>query len=305
MIAACWCFAALGLQVAPHLAPPRRAVGGRQLRVQLSLPVGRASDGQAIDEQRSSLQTALVRDELKLQLLRACAACNRGFGASEMDRAFVDSLLESLSRTNPCEDATAGVEGSESAERWVGRGLENADYLDPTVANGPLEGTWRLIYTNASDVLSLDSSPIAGVGPISQEITLPASVVNVIELYPRALSLLPVGALRTSTRLRVGTRARARSPTRIGLTFETIGIEARDLLGVDVTKLLPMLSIPLPRPLGDNSAGADSDDSPAYFEVRYLDSDLLVIQQNQPGGAFVLSRETQEELRWRSDPRLA
>lgn len=257
----------------------------------------------AVASQRAGLMSTLERDELKLKLLRLCAACNRGFGASALDRSSVDSIIERLKCLSPTAEPTAGVAGSESAERWVGRGLENADWSDGTVSNGPLEGVWRLVYTNATDVLSLDVSPIAGVGPISQEITLPDGVVNVIELYPRATSLLPPSMLRTTTRLRVGTRARARSATRIGLTFETVGIEQPSLLGFDVSKLLPPLSLPLPRIPGGDTAGADSDTSPAFFEVAYLDSDLLVILQNQPGGAFALVRETEDELRMRDQRR--
>ena len=199
-------------------------------------------------------------------------------------------------------EPTSGVAGSDAASQWVGRGLEDAPWSDGTVANGPLEGVWRLIYTNASDVLSLDVSPIAGVGPISQEIRLPDSIVNVIELYPRANSLLPPGMLRTTTRLRVGTRARARSPTRVGLTFESVTVEQPDLFGLDATKLLPPLTLPLPLLPGSNAAGADSDASPAFFEIAYLDAELLVVVQNQPGGAFALVRETEDELRAR-DPR--
>jgi hypothetical protein len=112
-------------------------------------------------------------------------------------------------------------------------------------------------------------------------------------------ALLPPGMLRTTTRIRVSTRARAWSATRIGLTFEQVGVEALALLGFDLTKLVPQLSIPLLRLPGSNRAGADSDASPAYFEVGYLDRELLVIQQNQPGGTFALVRETEEELRMR------
>lgn len=279
---------------------PKQAVAAARARVLLA-----AEDSYleppAIIASRVALDAAYQRDALKLSLLRVCAACNRGFGASALDRASVDSLLARLCGTCPCEEPTAGLRGSDAAERWVGRGLENADWSDGTVANGPLDGVWRLIYTNATDVLSLDVNPVAGVGPISQEIRLPDSVVNVIELYPRALSLLPAGRLQTSTRLRVGTRARALSTTRVGLTFETVGVEARELLGFDLSKLFPQLTLPLPRAPGSDGAGEDSS-SPAYFDVRYLDGELLVISQNQPGGTFVLVRETEDELRMRSDP---
>jgi len=292
--------AALSLTV-PHAPPPLRSYN-RHMPVKLSLFDAEAASVNlqtSFAEERRLLEGRLMRDALKLQLLRVCAACNRGFGASALDRANVDSLLNKLSELNPCVDATAGVAGSEQAERWVGRGLENADWADGTVADGPLEGVWRLVYTNATDVLSLDVNPIAGVGPICQEIRLPDSVVNVITLYPRALGLLPAGVGATSTVLRVGTRARARSSTRVGLTFERVGVEARDFLGVDLSKILPQLSLPLPRVPGSNAAGADSDTSPAFFDVAYVDAELLFIVQNQPGGCFVLVRETAEELQMR------
>ena len=61
--------------------------------------------------------------------------------------------------------------------------------------------------------------------------------------------------------------------------------------------MLPTLNIPLPS-LGSN-AGADDASSPAYFDVSYLDQELLFILQNQPGGAFVLVRETSDERRVR------
>ena len=213
---------------------------------------------QAIEQQRDSLKLTLERDEIKRRLLRICAACNRGFGASDNDRTAVNTLLRELEPMSPCDAPTAGVADSNNAP-WLGRGLENSNWNDGTVANGPLEGVWRLIYTDARDVLSLDANPFAGVGPISQEITLPASVVNVIELVPRVSSLLPPGALRTATTIRVGTRAKARSATRVGLTFETVGAEQQALLGVDVRKLLPPLSLPLPRPPWSDRAGADDE----------------------------------------------
>jgi len=251
-----------------------------------------------IEAQRNSLKAQLEREALRNQLFRVCAACNRGFGASERDRANVNVILASLVQTSPFVEPTSGIAGSEASKRWVGRGLELSD-SDGTVADGPLEGVWRLIYTNATDVLSLGANPLAGVGEISQHIALPDSIVNVIDFYPRASALLPPGMLRTSTQLRVSTRARAWSATRIGLTFEKVDVEARALLGMDVTRLIPQLSVRLPRLPGSDAAGADSDESPAYFEVAYLDRELLIIQQNQPGGTFALVRETADELRMR------
>ena len=69
--------------------------------------------------------------------------------------------------------------------------------------------------------------------------------------------------------------------------------EARSLLGMDVSSLLPPLSAPLLRLPG--TGGADSDGSPAFFDVLYLDSELLCIRQNEPGGVFAAVRVDDEE----------
>ena len=81
-----------------------------------------------------------------------------------------------------------------------------------------------------------------------------------------------------------------------------VGVEQRALFGVDLSKLLPPLSVPLPVVPGSNAAGAEDSTSPAFFEIGYLDFDMLLILQNQPGGAFVLVRETENEMRMRTDP---
>ena len=217
------------------VSPAGVALWGGQRRTRLPMAVDAApteyQEESAVDAARALLNRPFEREELKGQLLRVCAACNRGFGASAFDRASIDSILERLTRLSPTADPTAGMVGS-AANAWVGRGFEQRDVPNPEdPAVRPLNGNWRLVYTNATDVLSLDANPLAGVGPISQEISLPAKVVNVIELYPRLASLLPPGALRTATRLRVSTRARARSATRVGLTFESVGVESQALLG--------------------------------------------------------------------------
>ena len=80
----------------------------------------------------------------------------------------------------------------------------------------------------------------------------------------------PAGCERsTVATLRVGTRAKARSETRIGLTFESVSLDAQTFLGVDVATLLPALSAPLLRLPG--SGGADSEQSPSYFDVAFVD----------------------------------
>jgi hypothetical protein len=51
-------------------------------------------------------------------------------------------------------------------------------------------------------------------------------------------------------------------------------------MNIDV---FPPLGFDLPTLPGTTQA-----DSPGFFDVTYLDDELLVIRQNQPGGIFVL-----------------
>ena len=80
------------------------------------------------------------RLELKAELLRAAAACNRGFGATRSDRERITGLFASLSELSPTASPTCGFEGGEDS-----------------LAAPALGGCWRLVYTSATDVLSLDA----------------------------------------------------------------------------------------------------------------------------------------------------
>jgi hypothetical protein len=191
------------------------------------------------------------RAELKSELLLAAAACNRGFGATRADRERIASLFSDLKQLSPTPIATAGIEGGDEAGGTC-----------------PLSGCWRLIYTTASDVLSLDASPAAGVGAVYQLIEPPHAVTNIIDLYPRIATLLPVGTLTSALRLRVMTRAAARSASRVGLTFFAARAEPRALFGVDVSSLLPPVGGPLPRLPGAIGTDPATSTSPSFFDVR-------------------------------------
>ena len=72
--------------------------------------------------------------------------------------------------------------------------------------------------------------------------------------------------------------------------------EPRALLGVDVSKLLPAVGGPLPRLPGAIGTDPDIDRSPSFFDVAYVDDELLLIRQNSPGGVFALVRVDAAEL---------
>mmetsp|Transcript_16108 Transcript_16108/g.42472 ORF Transcript_16108/g.42472 Transcript_16108/m.42472 type:complete len:302 (-) Transcript_16108:27-932(-) len=216
---------------------------------------------------------------LKSKLFAACAAADRGFAASPADREEIEALLDELSPLSPIEEPTRGI-------------AEGA-------ADAPLRKCWRLVYTSASDVSTLAANPLASLGGIYQDARELPVVVNVIDSFPRLLANLPPDAaskLATTTRLRVQTRARPRSATRVGLSFESVGAEQLAVLGQAVPDWLPKPKVDLPQlgldvqrrifSVGDDEDPRDAASNPAFFDVQFLDEELLVIKQGSPGGLF-------------------
>ena len=216
---------------------------------------------------------------LKSKLFAACAAADRGFAASPADRAEIEALLDELSPLSPIEEPTRGIADG--------------------AADAPLRKCWRLVYTSASDVSTLAANPLASLGGIYQDARELPVVVNVIDSFPRLLANLPPEAaskLATTTRLRVQTRARPRSATRVGLTFERVGAEQLAILGQEVPDWLPRPAVDLPQlgldvqrrifSVGDEEDPRDAASNPAFFDVMYLDDELLIIKQGSPGGMF-------------------
>ena len=216
---------------------------------------------------------------LKSKLFAACAAADRGFAASPADRQEIEALLDELSPLSPTDEPTRGL-------------AEGA-------ADAPLRKCWRLVYTSASDVSTLAANPLASLGGIYQDARELPIVVNVIDSFPRLLANLPPDAaskLATTTRLRVQTRARPRSATRVGLTFERVGAEQLAILGQEVPDWLPKPKVDLPQlgldvqrrifNVGDDEDPRDAASNPAFFDVQFLDDELLVIKQGSPGGMF-------------------
>ena len=140
---------------------------------------------------------------------------------------------------------------------------------------------------------------------IYQDIRNPPVAINIIDFIPRAQSLLPPSMSPPSLlRARVSTRASSRSglSNRVGLSFEGLELQPIELLGRRVDGL-PPLSVDFTWPgsllkelaalipgLGDalGAGKTANDDAPGYFDVEYLDDELLIIRQQAPGGVFAL-----------------
>lgn len=236
----------------------------------------------------SMILDCAVEDEnvaLKKELIQLAASFDRGFGASPKARTQAEAVIRDLER---CENA------AQDAASTVLYNNNNNNEKQPT-ARPPhsLVGKWRMVWTTALDVLSLQASPFFTVGAIYQVFDSPSStssrvVTNVIDLLPRLQSLFPPDTVPNSLlRAKVATRAcdppnAASHPNRVGLVFESVAVQPQQILGVDGTAL-PPLAVDLPKL-------PDSITSSGYFDVTYLDAELLVIRQNAPGGLFALLR---------------
>ena len=222
----------------------------------------------------------LERTKLKNELLKLSASYDRGYGATSTSRKSANAIIDRLQFLNPTPQASRGIDG------------------DDTDENTPLKGIWQMVWTTAQDVLILNASPFSTVGAIYQVITDPPIITNVIDLIPRSQALLPINIAPSLLRLKVTTRAKSRSdPNRIGLTFEKVQAQPMQILGFDNLDdfLPPLFQFNLPTlsnipEIVQSTLNIDmsSDNSPGFFDVLYLDEELLIIAQNEPGGIFVL-----------------
>jgi hypothetical protein len=209
-------------------------------------------------------------ERLQNQIITYGASYNRGFGASSNARNEVDSLISQLEEANEETNAGRGIAG---------------DATDGRTGVSPLRGAWRMVWTTALDVLSLEASPLTTTGAIYQVFD-PPLVTNVIDLLPSFLSLFPPSLTPHSLlRANVETKAYQRSnkPNRIGLEFRSVKLQPVQAFGIDVNQL-PPFGFDLPRVSGLLAA---SDEGPGYFDVTFVDSNFLIIRQ-QGEGIFCL-----------------
>jgi len=225
-------------------------------------------------------------EDLKRKLYQLAASYDRGFASTPKARLEANEIIEQLAAVNPTENAARGIDGG--------------DFSDDV----PLRATWRMIWTSAFDVVSLGASPIAAPSAIYQQITDPPIATNIIDFIPRAQTFFPSSSVPSSLlRAEVTTRASSRkgSANRVGLVFEGVKLQPIEFLGQKVDNL-PPLSVDLtwqqdlidqiasfvPGLENFSSEGKDDVDAPGYFDVEYLDDELLIICQQAPGGRFAL-----------------
>jgi hypothetical protein len=222
----------------------------------------------------------------KLELLRTCTTLSRGFYATSSERERVNAQIDALVESGSgLQDPTMGLAGSNTAA---------ADNDAAAPSDVPLEGLWALVYTNAFDVVSLASTPFTALRGIYFEIDRRGTSSNIIDFAPRLEANLPSSInLGSTLRARVKTKSKARSSTRVGLSFVGVSLEPQSLLGFDI-RFAPPIGVDFPS-LPSLGFGADSredngDNSPGFYDIMYLDENLLILSQNEPGGVFISTK---------------
>lgn len=203
--------------------------------------------------------------DLKCELFAALASLNRGFAVPPNLRRTVESLIEQLERKNPTRNPSE----------------------KPTL----FTGKWRLVYTNALDVLSLGLlSPIASVNQVYQNIFPPPvrssssvdfAVENVVEFEPSIAPVTNRFLGRSMTRLVVEATGSIKSSSVVGLTFENVSARPNFLFGYQFPSDVPIPKVPLSRPVG-------------AIDTTFLDNDLRISRAKIMGrtdNVFVLLRE--------------
>lgn len=210
------------------------------------------------------------RQNMKLKLIQLCASYDRGYGASPSAKRKVNDLVAELELMNPTPiNAAEGVDGEYTSDKI------------------PLKGAWRMVWTTALDVLNLGANPVAAPGSIYQVIDPPIAT-NIIDFIPRAQTLLPTNFPASLLRAEVKTRTskRASNSNRVGLVFEAVSLKPVEVFGMKAD-MLPPFSVNFPKIKLEDIPGVDPETAPGFFDVTYLDDDMLIIKQNAPGGYFV------------------
>jgi PAP_fibrillin len=253
---------------------PRRAVTALFADTSSILPNNPKDDPISFSSFARANTSDDTTETLKQKLLKLAASYDRGFGATPTVRKIVASIVNDMEarNSNNTDVATSILRDDETSL---------------------LDGTWRMVWTTAIDVLSLQASPMFATGAIHQ-VYIGRSVTNVIDFIPRPQILFPPSLLPNSQwRANVQTKACPPSTTtnnnmnnRIGLIFQAVKVQPMEFLGLDCS-MFPPLTLDLPKLPGMNM---DDTTSPGFFDVTFLDQNLLIIRQNQPGGMFVSIR---------------
>jgi hypothetical protein len=225
------------------------------------LSLNLVSDGNVI----SSVEPR--RQEIREELIRICHETNRGFGASQKERRNVEKVIKDLVALAVDADIQTALQSYNDSS--------NSE-------NSLLRGKWTLVYTDAPDILTLDSrSPISlsEMGRIGQDCTNPPILQNVIE-WKKPGWIPDNDALPARVLQKVTCRGKASSQKKNKVDLNILGAR---LVNPDTDQEL-VSENPIGLPFG-------------AFTLLYIDSELRITRTNQNYYA-VNTRDADFETEW-------
>ena len=246
--------------------------------------------------------------QLKDEILDLATRTKRGFQASKNDRQRAKELITQLAKYNPT---------SNPASLYYDNA---ADSSSTTSTKSTLSGKWTLVYTDAPDITSLDTSknPFATaiLGKIGQECN-PPYIKNVIEWKrPEWATNLPFSGRKSGSvgdddeprilqKVVTSASANPKNPFKVNLKvagFELMVGDNEFLEGNtssdDITSRIETLGL-LPGLLSLNPIDIKGPLNPPFgqFEILYLDDNFRIIRTYQ-GYYAINQRITSPKDEW-------
>ena len=108
---------------------------------------------------------------LKTQLFSAISTCDRGFGATTNDRQTVLKLVDKMKQLCQENCPTRGLYPYNNFNETETNTTGNTGILESTpelTIPVPIDGVWKMAFTNAYDVVSLAANPLSQIQGIYQ-----------------------------------------------------------------------------------------------------------------------------------------
>lgn len=238
---------------------------------------------------------------LKEELLSLAESTQRGFKASRDEKQTARSIVAKLAKLNPT---------AEPAKSYYDDAADKSNDEEDS-ASSDLSGKWTLIYTDAPDITSLDTSnnPLATskLGRIGQECS-PPYIKNVIEWrrpdiansFPFQLPFSGSDDDRVLQKVVTEASAKPTDPLTVELQIaglELVGDRADDASAENTSSILSRIQAGPAGILGSTPLELRGFLTAPFgrFKVKYLDEEFRIIETYQGYLACNLRQRTGEE----------
>mmetsp|Transcript_2462 Transcript_2462/g.3603 ORF Transcript_2462/g.3603 Transcript_2462/m.3603 type:complete len:246 (+) Transcript_2462:29-766(+) len=180
-------------------------------------------------------------DHLKTSFLKLTVSSNRGINSSEKQRETIMELIDKLEEINPNKEPNVGLKEGVS----------------------PLEGSWKLIYSNSPDILSLSLVPGILIGEIYQNIYgMREEIDNVVEIQSILAPFIP----STKAKFIVNVKGNVSTAKRINLSFDKQKFVPETFFGKEMAGVFNPIELDIPLPF--RNVG--------WLDHTFVDEDLRI-----------------------------